>query len=454
MKPAEAIARFVAQHRAGLNRGPVGLAVSGGADSVALATLWRETEWPAVLLHVNYGLRGQDSDEDEALVRALAAQFAWEARVHRVRPEDAGEETLRTLRYDWFRKQPEPMILTAHTLEDQAETVLFRLLRGTGPAGLMGIRPVLEDRFYRPLLYTRREDLRRLLAERAIVWREDRSNDDTAYRRNWIRHELLPRLRENLNPEVDRRLVSLAEVARQEEDWLRPVVEEALAGMVKRGGHGWVMDCEVWRGKPVGLRRRLLRALLEREKGNLAEIEFGHIEAVMHLCAQPEGDGRLQVPGLDVMRSFDEVRVVRRETLEGLPVRNYRVALEVPGETEIPEGAGWLRATLREACHYNDNGESLDWDRLLAASEGGKHLSLRNWRPGDSLIRRNKEDAVKVKELFQKHRIPLWRRRSWPIVVVGDEPVWAGAFGPVREYASGPDTRRELHLEWIAGRDG
>ncbi|MFN8940449.1 MAG: tRNA lysidine(34) synthetase TilS, partial [Acidobacteriota bacterium] len=143
------------------------------------------------------------------------------------------------------------------------------------------------------------------------------------------------------------------------------------------------------------------------------------------------------------------IRVVRRETLDALPVRNYRVALAVPGRTEIPEQAGWIEATIEEACHYNENGGGLDWERLAAASEDGQHLSLRNWRPGDSLIQKDKKDAVKVKELFQKYRIPLWRRRSWPMIALGDQPVWAGEFGPVREYAAGPHTRRELRLQWI-----
>jgi tRNA(Ile)-lysidine synthase len=445
-KPHEAVKEFD-------RGGGLGVAVSGGGDSVALAVAAFEAGLKPVLLHMNYGLRGEESAADEEAVRELGRSLGCEVRVQRVTPEDRSEDLLRRLRYDWLRAQPEDIILTGHTLEDQAETVLFRLARGSGPGGLAGILPEREGKFGRPFLAFRREDLRQWLRERGYGWREDESNEDRLYRRNWIRHELLPRLRENLNPEVDRRLAALARVAREEEDWLRPLVETLLEGMVKRGGHGWVLDCAAWRTQPPGCRRRLLRALLEREKGNLTEIEFAHIEAIMHLCEQTEGDGRLQTPGLDLLRSFDEVRVVRRETLAALPVRNFRVDLLVPGQTEIPEGAGWLRATISEACHYNEDGESLDWDRLETASEGGEHLSLRNWRPGDSLARRDKEDTVKVKELFQKYRIPLWRRRSWPIVVLGDQPVWAGAFGPVRDYAAGPLTRRELRLEWIPGQD-
>ncbi|MBZ2185384.1 MAG: tRNA lysidine(34) synthetase TilS [Bryobacter sp.] len=435
--------------RAYAGRGRLGVAVSGGGDSVALAVAAAEGGLQPVLLHMNYGLRGAESEADEEAVRELGRRLGCEVRVRRVRPESRDEDCLRRLRYGWLREQPEEIILTGHTLEDQAETILFRIARGSGPAGLAGILPELEGRFARPFLGLRRQALRQWLRERGHCWREDESNEDRLYRRNWIRHELLPRLRENLNPEIDRRLAALARVTREEEEWLRPLVENLLEGMVERGGHGWVLDCVAWRAQPPGCRRRLLRALIEREKGNLTEIEFGHIEAILHLCEQREGEGRLQTPGLDVMRSFDKIRVVRRETLDALPVRNYRVALAVPGRTEIPEQAGWLEATIEEACHYNEDGGGLDWDRLTVASEDGQHLSLRNWRPGDSLIQRDKEDAVKVKELFQKNRIPLWRRRSWPMLVLGDEPVWAGDFGPDREYAAGPDTRRELRLQWI-----
>jgi tRNA(Ile)-lysidine synthase len=449
MELVERFRAFVGRYPALAGAGRVGVAVSGGGDSVALAVLARDCLSDLVLLHVNYGLRGVDSEMDEALVRELGAKLRCEVLVQRMQPEGRGEEELRQLRYEWFSSCPVDAVLTGHTREDQAETVLFRMIRGSGLSGLVGVMPVVEERVYRPLLEVGRGELREWLSKAGFGWREDLSNLDTGYRRNWIRHELLPLLRSELNPEVERALAQLAAIARDEEAWVGGLVEERLAEMVAREGEGWMLDCDAFCKEALGLRRRLMRRLLERVKGNLLEIEFGHVEAALGLSEEREGNGRIQVPGLDLMRSFGWMRVIRLEVLRNMPERNFRVDLPVPGEVVVPEGAGKLATTLETGCNYNECGGSLDWDRLFAAQSAERRLELRNWRPGDCMVRDGGTEPEKVKELFQKYRIPLWRRRAWPIVVLGDLPVWVGGFGPTAEYAPQPETRTVLHIEWI-----
>ncbi len=425
----------------------IGVAVSGGGDSVALACLARDCFSDLTLLHMNYGLRGVESDLDEALVRDLASRLGCDLLVERVVPDGRSEEELRRLRYEWFSRCEVDAVLTGHTREDQAETVLFRLVRGTGPSGLAGIAPILDGRVYRPLLEVGRGEIRSWLEEKGIAWREDASNLDLGYRRNWIRHELLPLLRRELNPEVDRALANLAEIVGDDSVWIDTFVQRHLSQMVWREGDGIVLDCEKFCREPLGLRRRLMRGLLAQAKGDLREMEFAHIEAALRLCDEKEGNGRIQVPDLDLMRSFGLLRVIRLEVLRALPERNFRVDFPVPGRVVVPEGAGILVSTLDPGCIYNEGGRSLDWDRLFAAVGTERRLELRNWRPGDSLIRSGSEPE-KVKELFQKHRIPLWRRRAWPIVVLGDLPVWVAEFGPTADFAMKPETRTALHIEW------
>jgi tRNA(Ile)-lysidine synthase len=453
MELVESFFEFVRRYPALAGAQQVGVAVSGGGDSVALACLARECFSSITLLHMNYGLRGAESDLDEALVRDLGLRLGCEVLVERVVPAGRSEEELRRLRYEWFSRCEVDVVLTGHTLEDQAETVLFRLVRGTGPDGLAGITPVLNGRVYRPLLGLGRRELRAWLESRGISWREDSSNLDLAYRRNRIRHELLPVLRRELNPEVDQVLGNLAEIVWDEADWIDGVVRERLAGMVWQEGEGVVLDASKFCGEPLGLRRRLMRALFERVKGDLREIEFLHVEGALRLCAEKEGNGRIQVPGLDLMRSFGLLRVIRLETLRAMPERNFRVDLPVPGKVVVPEGAGIVSSTLDPGCNYNESGRSLDWDRLFAAVDAERRLELRNWRPGDSLVRGEGTEPEKVKELFQKHRIPLWRRRAWPIVVLGDLPVWVAEFGPAADFAAKPETRTALRIEWSQGWD-
>ncbi len=431
----------------------MGVAVSAGADSTALAIMAARELGAVTLLHMNYGLRGEASDGDEAFVRELGAKLGVAVLVERVSPGSRAEEELRELRYRWFEQCPVDHVLTAHTREDQAETLLFRMMRGTGPGGLVGILPV-NGRVCRPLLEVGRGDLREFLEREGMAWREDASNVDVTYRRNWIRHELLPRLREGLNPEVERALANLAEIAREDEEWIGPHVRETLAQMTRQEAGGVVLDCEAFVAQPRGLQRRLMRALMERVKGDLREIEFGHVEAAVLLTAEADGNGRIQVPELDLMRSFTWMRVMRLEDLAAMPVRNFRLALPVPGEVEVPEWAGRVASSIAVWCNYNESGESLDWEKVQAAMEAHGPLELRNWRPGDAINRRGSAGPEKIKELFQKFRIPLWQRRSWPIVVIGDLPVWVARFGAVSEFAAGPETRTELRLDWTPASEG
>lgn len=442
------IRKFAERYPALLQAGRVGVAVSGGGDSVALAVAAREV-WPdLLLLHVNYGLRGEASELDEQLVRELAGRLSVHVEVQRFHPEDRSEETLRELRYAWFDQCPVDAVLTAHTRDDQAETLLFRIVRGTGLSGLAGVLPVAADRYYRPFLDLSRSQIREWLCERDIVWREDSSNLDLAYRRNWIRHELLPVLRRELNPEADQALAHLAEIALDEESWASAHAVSSLDKLLQPEGQALILHCEPFNSQPIGLRRRMMRELLERVKGNLREIDFAHVEAALQLSLEPEGNGRIQVPGLDLMRSFGWLRVIRLEVLKELPERNFRLPFPFPGEVIVPEGAGSLSSEVDSMCNYNESGGSLDYDRVLAALDVERRLELRNWRPGDSYTRAGATGPEKVKELFQKYRIPLWRRRSWPIVVLGDLPVWVAGFGPAAEFATTPESRTVLRIDW------
>jgi len=443
---------FLVRHPALAEAKRIGVAVSGGGDSVALLCLARDTWSDVTALHMNYQLRGIESRFDEGLVVDTAKKLGCQCIVNRVSPEGRGEEELRRLRYEWFQRCPVDVILTGHTCEDQAETVLFRLFRGTGLSGLIGVRPVLDSRVYRPLLGVTRGALRDLLIERKIVWREDSSNIDVAYRRNWIRRDLLPQLKSELNPQVDHVLSQLAEISLDEEAWINGIVAGQLEAMIFVEGPALVLDCVRFNAEPVAFRRRLMRGLMEKVKGNLRELTFAHVEAALELAAEQQGNGRIQVPELDLMRSFGWLRVVSLQVLRDTPARNFRVDFPVPGEVMVPENAGRLASFLDPGCNYNERGRSLDWEKVSAAVDAEKRLELRNWRPGDSYIRSGSCGPEKVKELFQKYRIPLWRRRSWPIVVLGDLLLWVAEFGPAAEFSMNPETRTALRVQWTPNR--
>ncbi len=323
----------------------LGVAVSGGADSVSLMHVLRELagEFDARLtvLHVNHELRGEESAADERFVKELAARLGLPALVCAapVPPGENLEQAARDLRLGFFRRAmaetPLDAVATGHTADDQAETVLFRFLRGSGGAGLSGIRPVTAEGLVRPLIECGRAETEGYLRQRGIAWREDSSNQGLQFARNRIRRELLPMFERDWNPGLRETLVRTADWARAEEEYWAAEIGR-LAGEVLREDAGAVMmRVADLRALPAAAGRRLVRRAMERVKGDLRGVEFAHVEAVMRLTESVEGSGRVQAAGLDILRSFDWVRFFElgEYSLEG---RNYEAQAAVPGVTQIP----------------------------------------------------------------------------------------------------------------------
>jgi tRNA(Ile)-lysidine synthase len=292
----------------------VGVAVSGGTDSVALLLLLLElrTEIGIVLsvVHVNHKLRGDESEEDERFVATLAQQNGLDLHSRTMelsRPDSGIEAAARKLRYESFRQlvreKRVSKIATAHTVDDQAETVLLRMLRGSGIRGLSGIYPrlVLDDEggeIVRPLLSIRRDDLQVFLREREQPWREDSSNRDVAFLRNRVRHRLLPLLKDEFGTAVVENLADLAEIARAEEDHWETGHPEILAQRTA-GAQGHPIAIALLTTLSLAAQRRMIRAWLEAVNG--LTVSFRLIEEVRDLAAGPAGK-KIELPGGHFMR--------------------------------------------------------------------------------------------------------------------------------------------------------
>ncbi|MGH9592854.1 MAG: tRNA lysidine(34) synthetase TilS, partial [Bryobacteraceae bacterium] len=240
---AERVMENIARHRMlpgdGAAETNLGVAVSGGADSVCLLEVLRELAPPLHLrlsvVHLNHQLRGAGSDADASFVAALAEARGLQlhsrkrdVRTDAIEGGDNLEQAARAARYSFFRELVSSgaveRIATGHNRDDQAETVLFRILRGCGLTGLAGILPVTGEGIVRPLLSLTRGEIREFLCARSIEWREDPTNRDVAFARNRLRHETMPSLRRDFNPRLDAALASLAELAREEEEFWREEV--------------------------------------------------------------------------------------------------------------------------------------------------------------------------------------------------------------------------------------
>ncbi|MGD0801940.1 MAG: tRNA lysidine(34) synthetase TilS [Terracidiphilus sp.] len=413
--------------------------LSGGADSVALllALAERHPELGLVLhvAHLHHGLRGEEADGDLAFARALANELGLPFHEARV---DCGaeakvngktiEEAARHLRYGWFRQLMASgevdAVATAHTRDDQAETVLAKFLRGAWTEGLSGIHPVVEfaeGRILRPLLTATRAEVEAYLGALGQSWREDSSNRHLTFTRNRIRHELLPLL-ESWNPQLREHLAQMAQLARDEESWwtaelawLAPQL--LLRGLPVRGGgrsggEGVAVDVTRLAALAPALQRRLLR-YAAAELG--APIDFPSTEAIRTLALFGKaGQKRELAQGLRAERTPRELRLRLVEAqAQGLDAAvEYNVA--IPGE--VAATAFGVRLWIeRIEVDVADSGE-----RLLNCDAA----TLRNWRPGDRVRLRYSSSPHKVKEVLERLRVTGSSRKMWPVLEIDGDIVW------------------------------
>jgi len=427
----------------------VGVAVSGGADSVFLLQALKELapKWQLTLsvLHVEHGIRGASSRADAEFVRALASAFRLPFDLHEVQlaaTEDNLEQAARRARQDFFQAAiasgQVDRVATGHTQSDQAETVFYRILRGSGLAGLAGVLPVTGNGIVRPLLGITRGEVVEWLQTRGIAWREDETNQDRSFARNRIRHEILPLLRDAFNPRLDEALANLATLARDEERlWGAELERRNLAVF----NFPPILNATELAAFPVALARRVVRRAIEQVKGDLRQIDFAHVERILEMSRSSEGHDRAILPGVDVMRSFQWIRMTRPASGPALE-RDFEFPIVPPGFVELPRTE--TRITLQvmekvvasEAC--DTVRDELDWLRFCSSGASRPDLEVRNWRPGDQYRRVGKSQEQKIKFLFQEARVPLWERRVWPIITYKGSIVWARRFGAAAEFAAGP----------------
>jgi tRNA(Ile)-lysidine synthase len=490
----------------------VGIAVSGGIDSVALLRLLIELrhELGIVLcvVHFNHQLRGAESDADQEFVASLASEHGLEFYseggdvAHLAAAEHAGvEAAARELRHGFFSKLlgsddnyedssetigSSPVVLnkiaTGHTLDDQAETVLMRLIRGTGLRGLGGIYPRIavenEDsdargEIVRPLLGIRRHELEQYMKALNQLWREDSTNADSKFTRNRLRSLVMPLLEREFNPAVAENFAELAEIARDEEDYWENEISGWLGTVVQWSQPEWtrglpgfdgaqslvqiqppnpellerleqpgpaIMNASVSRPwlltEPRAVQRRVLKAIGEQAG---IPLEFKHIEEILRFAAEdgPSGE-ELSLPlGWKLVREPEAIVFLTPDLRKHDRIPDYEYEFPLPGRAMLPELAAVIEALLIKAeitaeshlAEYNPQ-------QLLRADLLSQNLIVRNWRPGDRFWPAHTKSPKKIKELLQEQHVAQPERRLWPVVVSGDEIVWLRGFpAPARLHA-------------------
>jgi tRNA(Ile)-lysidine synthase len=419
------------------------LALSGGPDSVALAWLLHALQTAgelrlAGLAHVNHQLR-DDAAADEAFcveladtlglpcdvtvvdVRALAARdgTSVEAAAH-----DARHHALRAA----AGRLGAGRVALGHTLDDQAETVLLRLLRGAGSKGLAGMHP-RNGPFIRPLLDLRRHLLSAFLAAAGHAFRIDTSNDDRRIPRNRIRAELLPWLAREFNPRITEVLGMEAELAREDWRFLESAANALLQDAATEGPGGWRLAASQFASAPKAVARAAIRRLMERSSGG-RPIGLRHVDRALDLCLAPSGS--LDLPGHRMERIRDAVVLTSRGANPGRgqgPAGErcvYTHSLAVPGETPIPEAGCAVLAELAGSSVGLDSLRAGRGDTAVAALDRCPGpLAVRSRRPGDRLSLPGLTGHKKLQDLFVDRKVPRDQRDRVPLVVdCHDRIVW------------------------------
>lgn len=426
----------------------VGVAVSGGADSVALARLLLELRKDLGIVlsvvHFNHQLRGSESEKDERFVAELAAKYGLEfccgrgdAKAFSAERKLSIETAARELRYEYFRELlvqgSLDKIATAHNLDDQAETVLLKLSRGAGTRGMAGIYPrvvmagdYVGHAIVRPLLCARRKAVVAYLESMGQSWREDQSNRDLHHTRNRVRQRILPILERDLNPAIAQTLAETAEIARAEEQYWSEALQPLIKSAWKVSAEGGVLDTRAMADLPLAVKRRVIRAAGESLGVGL---EFRHVEELLRLVTNREGAGAAVLPdGWSVRLQKGELSFHRfAET--GAP-GDYEYALSLPGAIAVPPTGSRFEALIVTANNlgvYNP-------EHLLDAAVLSSELHIRNWRPGDRFWPSHSKAPKKIKELLQERHVSGHERKLWPVVLSGSEVIWMRGFAAPRNW--------------------
>jgi len=432
------------------------VAVSGGVDSVVLLDLlWgirKEYALELKVVHLNHQLRGKEADQDEEFVKRLAEDYGLECICQRadvkgfVEKNKVSIETgARLLRYEFFEEVLErtgfDKLATGHQGNDQAETFLDRLLRGSGLQGLAGI-PASREKFIRPLLFATREEIQRYAREKGLPFREDSSNRSLEYRRNRIRWELIPLL-EKFNPRIVQTLTRVCQILRENEEYLRHQAQEALQRAAKKvGKKEIILDIKKFSSYFIIVQKYVLFLALELLGVRGERVGFHEIERIVDLVKQGRKGRRVPITEEVEATLEEEGLVLYRRLREKLYQR-----IEVSKSYCLQDGEVRFSSQVIELNNHppqfddNRNVELVDYDRL------SQPLILRSPQRGDRFRPLGMKGFKKLSDFFTDEKIPRYLRERIPVLECSEGIVWVCGLRIDDRFKITPQTRRALRVE-------
>ena len=448
--------------------------VSGGPDSVALlrglAALKQEFDIELAIAHLNHSARGEESDGDARFVKDLGEALQVKTFIEKIdvpteqaSSRNSFQETARDIRLTFFQRTMQRIgankIALGHTSDDQVETVLMNLLRGSGLKGVGGMSPVRFP-YIRPLFDCSRSEVVGFLNDREFAYCKDSSNEKKDYLRNRIRLELIPFLQEKYNPKITENLFEASGIFRADNDCLKTLEDREFDRVVSKfeDDHILSMEIEYFATLPLALQRRLVRKGVQAIKGDLRRISFFHVQEVLHLFEKSQKGKRIDLPdNLEVLCLGNHVEFKRiRESDSRIlsddasEASDWMRPLSIPGETQVEKVGLILKTEIIDSggAGFIDDKDSqafLDFDKT------GDDLVIRFFQAGDRLQPLGMKGTKKLKSLFIDEKVPQEIRSSIPILTTGDNDIiWVYGVRIADTYRVTSDTNKVLFIKGLS----
>lgn len=427
--------------------------VSGGADSIALLhmlnRLKAELKIELAVAHINHGLRGKDAHGDASYVANLCEQWGIPFFLKEV---DVGqlsrawglseEEVGRRVRFEFFDQVLSQLdgdkIALGHHQDDQVETILHNIIRGTGLEGLRGIKPIRDGKIIRPLLEIGRQEIERYLHGEGLSYRHDRTNDETIYTRNKLRLELIPYIDSELNARFTDSIIRMADILGAEDDFLSAYTCQLMEGNISKEPDRVAIPIAFLQSCHLAIQRRVLRSCIEELSEVMTDIGQKHIDGVLHMCNLNPGSTMDLPLGLIVYRDYDTL-ILTRESIYSHG--GFDIELHIPGTVFIEDIGIDITARHVKKIRFGDpNCVYIDGDTISHT------LRVRSRIDGDRFRPFGMRGSKKLKDFFIDEKIPRYERDAIPLVVDDGNIVWVAGHQIGDDYKITEDTDTIIEL--------
>ncbi|QCX33760.1 tRNA lysidine(34) synthetase TilS [Caloramator sp. E03] len=430
------------------------IGLSGGPDSTALIhvlnSLKELYDIKLYSAHINHMIRGEEAKRDEEYARILSQSLSVPfylkrfdvlnyAKDMKMSLEEAG----RFIRYSFFNEIAQRVgankIALAHNMNDQAETVIMRFLRGSGISGLGGIKPVRDGKYIRPLIECNRDEIEEYCKTNNLNPVIDSTNKKNIYVRNRIRLEVIPYLKNHFNSNIIENLYRMAEIIRDEDDFIQKEVLKHIEEIKLRDG----FNIKKFNELHTALKRRIIRSILQQVKGNLNGIEGKHIEECIEIIKNDDTGKSISLPdNIECLLEYDIFKIRKRNE-----IKSYEYELKIPGKIILYEEGLEISTNVieRENEIYKDTMfiKYFDYDKIKSG------LKVRTRKDGDFMYPKGMNGRKKIKDIFIDKKIPRDMRNRFPLIALGNEILWIPKIRDTRNYKIDKNTLRILEIKII-----